>query len=1264
MVFDFAGQKLYITNTTGIVQTFDLATLTFGTSYNLGGSLNGVDIARDDSFLLVAQNSTSGTQGTFHKVALPSGAVTNINYTLAFGETGAWDVTIGSNGLALATTQFGGSGWVPLRQISLATNAISIRSDAPGSGGNGQVRQNTQIHRSADGTRFLATEETERIFTYSAITNTFGPAVSTGASPAGAVNRDGTFVGIRVGALASLDTAPNFAFVHSFNGMDGAVAFNAMADIVYGVNTATDQIVAYSTQTFTELFRLNIGENMSFPTQFDAGTLVASPDGHWLALATPAGIRLFQTSPGATPTPTPSPTPTPGPPPSAMFIASTNRRHMVFDFSGQKLYITNTTGIVQTVDLGTLTLGATYDLGGSLNAVDIARDNSFLLVGQDGIGPLQGVVHKVALPAGTVTNITYTRESGESGPWDVAVGANGLALMTTSANGSVPLRQINLTTNAISPRSDVPGFGGRVIEQTQIYRSDDGRRLFFIEANVSSAPIFLYYADTNVFGPSAETGGYSPTGAIDRNGGLIAVQTYVSPASLNTVSDFGYLRNFNGIDGGVAFSATADIFYGVNSATDQIVAYSTQTYAELFRLNIGEDVPVSSAPLGAKRLVASADGHWLALATPTGVRVFQVSPGATPTPTATPTPGPPTPTPTAGILIPSTTRRDMVFDSAGQKLYITNSTGVLQSLNLATLTWEASYDLGGSLNAVDIARDNSFLLVAQDGIGATQGSFHKIALPSGSVTNINYTRDGPENGSWDVAVCSNGLALVTAKGSGQLRQIDLATNAITTRSAASAGQARIDRSSDGTRLFFMQPNGPIFTYSATTDTFGSTVFTSLDLSSPSGAVNRNGSLVALRSNNPASLYSAQSLSIVHSFNGLDGSVAFNALADTLYGVNTATDEIIAYSTQTFAELFRFSIGENMSAGSTQFGTGTLVASPDGHWLALETPAGIRLFESPTGPTPTPGPPTPTPTPSSTPTPIPVTPTPTPTPTIAPTVTPTPTLAPTPTPTPTPVSARALNISTRMRVETGNNVLIGGFIVTGSATKNVAVRGIGPSLTAFGISDALADPTLELRASGGSLIVQNDNWQDDPAQAAQLTGLGLAPTNLQESGLVAPLQPGAYTAILAGKNQGTGVGVVEAYDTNGGADAQLANISTRGFVRTGENVMIGGFILGGSSNNTQVALRGVGPSLAQFGLDPVLADPVLELHDSNGTTLITNDDWQDDPASAAGLSAAGFALSDSKEAGIFTSLPAGQFTAILTGKNGGIGIGLVEIFNVN
>ena len=280
--------------------------------------------------------------------------------------------------------------------------------------------------------------------------------------------------------------------------------------------------------------------------------------------------------------------------------------------------------------------------------------------------------------------------------------------------------------------------------------------------------------------------------------------------------------------------------------------------------------------------------------------------------------------------------------------------------------------------------------------------------------------------------------------------------------------------------------------------------------------------------------------------------------------------------------------------------------------------------------------------------------------------PTPTPSSTPTPTPTPSTIQLANISTRARVETGDNVTIGGFIINGAGSLQVAIRGIGPSLGQQGIPDFLPDPILELRDSSGSLLATNDNWQDDPTQAAQLLGLGLAPGNPAESALIRSLQPGAYTAIIAGNNGGTGVGLFEVYNVDRTvpvANIELANISTRGFVRTGANVMIGGFILRGTSNNATIAIRGIGPSLAQFGVSNALADPTLELHDSNGAILVANDNWQDNPAAAGQLTAHGLAPPDPLESGIYASLPPGLYTAILAGKNGGTGIGLVEIYNL-
>ena len=152
--------------------------------------------------------------------------------------------------------------------------------------------------------------------------------------------------------------------------------------------------------------------------------------------------------------------------------------------------------------------------------------------------------------------------------------------------------------------------------------------------------------------------------------------------------------------------------------------------------------------------------------------------------------------------------------------------------------------------------------------------------------------------------------------------------------------------------------------------------------------------------------------------------------------------------------------------------------------------------------------------------------------------------------------------------------------------------------------------------------------------------------------------------MAGKDQTTGIGLVEIYDADAAAASQLANISTRGFVQTGDNVMIGGFILGHGNASSDVIVRGIGPSLSQSGLSNVLADPTLELRDSNGAVLIANDNWQDDPVSAAQLTAHGLAPQDSLESGIFATLPPGAFTAILAGKNGGVGLGLVEVYDIS
>lgn len=258
-------------------------------------------------------------------------------------------------------------------------------------------------------------------------------------------------------------------------------------------------------------------------------------------------------------------------------------------------------------------------------------------------------------------------------------------------------------------------------------------------------------------------------------------------------------------------------------------------------------------------------------------------------------------------------------------------------------------------------------------------------------------------------------------------------------------------------------------------------------------------------------------------------------------------------------------------------------------------------------------------------------------------------------------SQALNISSRSHVANGDNVMIGGFIITGNADKRVIIRAIGPSLQQFNVPNPLADPVLELHGSTGMLIASNDNWKQ--TQQALIESTHLAPTNDLESAIVATLQPGAYTAIVSGQGGAGGIGLVEVYDLDLAAASKLANISTRSFVQMGDNRLIGGFILGGNGGATNVIVRAIGPSLTQFGISNALADPTLELRDSNGALILADDNWQDDPNQAAQITASGIAPSNPLESAISTSLLPGAYTAIVAGKNGGTGIGLVEIYNI-
>jgi hypothetical protein len=360
--------------------------------------------------------------------------------------------------------------------------------------------------------------------------------------------------------------------------------------------------------------------------------------------------------------------------------------------------------------------------------------------------------------------------------------------------------------------------------------------------------------------------------------------------------------------------------------------------------------------------------------------------------------------------------------------------------------------------------------------------------------------------------------------------------------------------------------------------------------------------------------------------------------------STETASSLTWSSETFAQ--------NQNANAIRWGT-LYNFRFDSNRPPHATTATIGFFKTGTavmaaiqGPDPSNATPAPTATPSATGTPA------------------TPTPVPTATPVPNGFSVRALNLSTRMRVGTGDSAAIAGFIINGET--RIVLRGLGPSLAINGLPNVLADPVLEFYGPAG--VLTNDNWRDAP-EAFSIQSSGLAPSYEQEAAVLVQLEAGSYTAILRGKNNTSGAGLVEIYNYGAIPYVPLQNISTRGLVGTGNDVVIAGFILSGewrippATSPTRIVVRGLGPILALFyGIPNALADPTLELRDSNGALLIANNNWQDDPAQAAEVSAAHLAPLFPEDAAIAITLPAGAYTAILAGRNGGTGVGLVEVYD--
>src|SRR5207302_452329 len=271
-----------------------------------------------------------------------------------------------------------------------------------------------------------------------------------------------------------------------------------------------------------------------------------------------------------------------------------------------------------------------------------------------------------------------------------------------------------------------------------------------------------------------------------------------------------------------------------------------------------------------------------------------------------------------------------------------------------------------------------------------------------------------------------------------------------------------------------------------------------------------------------------------------------------------------------------------------------------------------------------------------------------------------------------------NISTRSFVQTGDNVMIGGFIVQGTTPKRVIIRAIGPELSQYGVPNPLTDPTLELHDGTGALIASNDNWQTTiiggiitQDQVHDIQNSGHTPGDSRESAIIANLPAGNYTAIVHGVSSTTGVALVEVYDlSTADVDSILGNISTRSFVQTGDNVMIGGFIVQGTTPKS-VILRAIGPELSQYGVPNPLTDPTLELHDGNGALIASNDNWQTTiiggiitQDQVQDIHNSGHAPGDSSESAIIANLPAGNYTAIVRGVSNTTGVALVEVYDLS
>jgi DNA-binding beta-propeller fold protein YncE len=715
-------------------------------------------------------------------------------------------------------------------------------------------------------------------------------------------------------------------------------------------------------------------------------------------------------------------------------------RDLVFDPSRGVLYASSF-GDVARYDAEAGRMLDPWHVGfGALNGVDVTADGGTLYAADSDYGPPgKPAVVKIGTSDGAATRLQYTPNPGEYSPWDVAVAANGKVLFTAATSNPfgfpVPFRQIDPATGAVSIRP-YPSQGGLVRENMMLARGADGAVV--VAQDAALTPLAEYDAAADTFPRTIKPSlTFSAPAAVSRDSSLIALRLDAVNGTYLFDRSFNFLRTLPGIDGGMAFDPAGDVFYGVDSSADRLVAFDTRTWRQKYSLPVGQDVG-RSQPMGpgaAAAYHADDGGGQFFLATGSGVRVidlpaptgqaawFELSgfpalkrvgvtdtltltvrdpagelatgyrgtvhfsstdPGAglpadyaftaadagvhtfavtfnnpgTHSVSVTDAAGLPLTASQSGItvhggslsFVPLTNPRGLVYDNTRDRLYVTTVNGTVERYDVGTESLLAPIQAGMRLNGGDITPDGSALYVAEGSPSPNQALVHRVDLADGSVHDLRYPTQYPQGGALDVSVGGDGRALVLPDGALPLLQLNLSNGAFTERYIEPINHRDVrpigylHRGADRRRVLIQEADSPVGSveiYDTTTDAIalGGRSFwpTAVD-----GAVSRDSSLFAMG----GGIFDA-AFNYVRRLPGIDGGIAFDPLRDVFYGVNSSTDQLIAFDTHTWAEKYRLPLGLDAPPfGAIGTGLATTAVSGDGRRLFLATPAGIDLISLP------------------------------------------------------------------------------------------------------------------------------------------------------------------------------------------------------------------------------------------------------------------------------------------------------------------------------